>query len=127
MAESQKMQMLETVCWLLLALIHLTPALAFFKPDLIQKLYGIDKHNPLFAILHHRAALFLSVFLVLIWAACDVQIRPVAGSIATVSMISFIYIYHKYQQPAQLKRIYQFDLFGLIPLSIAILLHLNNL
>ena len=72
--------MLQRACWLLVALVHLAPALALFRPALLTRLYGISADDPLFALMHHRAALFLAVLVACVWAAFD----PGSGRIATI-------------------------------------------
>ena len=48
--------MLDRIAWLILALIHLAPALAFFRPAMLTRLYATDAQSPTFQLLHHRAA-----------------------------------------------------------------------
>lgn len=112
------MQLVVTVCWLLLALIHLSPALAFFAPKLISKLYGLEANNPLFALMHHRAALFVIVFACAIFAALYQQIRPFACFAIGFSMLSFIFIYFKNGRPKPLEKIFKVDLIGFLPLLV---------
>ncbi len=56
------LKLIETLCWLVLALIHALPALAFFTPSLITRLYGAEPGSQVFLLMQHRAALFCSVF-----------------------------------------------------------------
>lgn len=53
--------MIERLAWALLALVHITPALALFAPSLLTKLYSVEAGNPLFLLMQQRAALFLTV------------------------------------------------------------------
>ena len=48
--------MIERAAWAILALVHVMPALALFAPSLLTKLYGVSSGDPLFLLIHHRAA-----------------------------------------------------------------------
>ena len=50
--------MLDRIAWLILALIHLMPALAFFRPAMLTRLYAVEAQSPTFLLLHHRARAF---------------------------------------------------------------------
>lgn len=115
--------MLQGVLWGILALIHLMPALAFFRPSGLTALYGVDAANPLFLLMHHRAALFLAVFLTCIWAIFDPGARKLAVVIAAVSMISFLYLFWMNDAPQALRTIAIADLIG-VPVLI-VLAYLN--
>ena len=116
--ESYNMALIVAVSWALLALIHILPAIAFFRPSLISKLYALEADSPLFALMHHRAALFIIVFAIAILAVINIPIRPIACSVLGFSMLSFIYIYHKNGKPMQLEKIYKADIIGLLPLLV---------
>ncbi|GAB5488549.1 MAG: hypothetical protein Pars2KO_21190 [Parasphingorhabdus sp.] len=105
--------MLERVCWIVLALIHLSPFTAFFLPAIISRLYAVTEVDPNFAILHHRAAMFGVIFIACIWATFDPNVRKLAVVIAALSMLSFIAIYVGYGQPATLTTIAIVDAIGL--------------
>lgn len=55
--------MVIKLCWAVLALIHVIPALALFKPALLTTLYGAQTGSVTYMLLHHRAALFVGVFI----------------------------------------------------------------
>lgn len=105
--------MIERVCWTVVALIHLPPFAAFFRPALIERLYGMAPGGELFPLLHHRAALFGAVFIACVWAAIDLQAARIASALAAVSMLSFLLVYQLNGQPASLRTIAIADLAGL--------------
>ena len=110
--------MLDRIAWLILALIHLMPALAFFRPAMLTRLYAVDAHSPTFLLLHHRAALFLVIFTICVWAAFDPGTRRLASIAATISMISFLALYWQAGSPPPLRTIALADLAGLPFLAI---------
>lgn len=108
--------MSQLICWLLVGLVHLVPALALFRPALITRLYGIMPDSPVFVLMHHRAALFFAVLVACVWAAFDPGGRKLATLVAAVSMLSFLALYVAYGRPAALGTIALVDLIGLAPL-----------
>lgn len=111
--------MIAVVCWVVLGLIHLLPAIALFRPALIGKLYGVAPGSALFLLLHHRAALFLAVLVVCAWAAWRPEVRPLASVVVAVSMVSFLWLYAAAGQPQALRQIAIADLVGLPFLAVA--------
>jgi hypothetical protein len=109
--------MIDTVAWLALALVHLMPALAFFRPGLLTRLYRIESGNPLFLLMHHRAALFLLVLVICIWSAFDPVPRRLGSVAVAISMLSFLWLYWRALMPAPLKQIALVDMLGLPPLA----------
>lgn len=109
--------MSQLICWLLVALVHLIPALALFRPGLITRLYGVAPGSPLFLLMHHRAALFFAVLVACVWAAFDPDGRKLATIVAAISMVSFLFLYHSRGRPAALSTIALVDLIGLAPLA----------
>ena len=112
--------MLDRIAWLILALIHLAPALAFFRPAMLTRLYAVDAQSPTFLLLHHRAALFLVVLTLCVWAAFDPGARRVASVAAAISMISFLGLYWQAGSPPALRTIAIADLAGLPFLAIVV-------
>jgi hypothetical protein len=112
--------MIAAICWAILGLIHLIPALALFRPSMIGALYGVPPANATFLLLHHRAALFLCVLLVCIWAALRPEVRQLAALVVAISMISFLWLYAAAGQPAALRQIAIADLLGLPFLAMAV-------
>lgn len=105
--------MLELIAWLILALVHLMPALAFFIPSLLTKLYRLEPGNALFLLMHHRAALFLVIFVICVWSALDAAPRRLASVAVAISMVSFLVLYWLQGTPAPLRQIAIVDLIGL--------------
>ena len=105
--------MLQAILWGILALIHFMPALAFFRPSGMTQLYGIDAANPLFLLMHHRAALFLAVFIACVWAIFDPGARKLALVVVGVSMISFLFLYWQNGSPEALRIIAIADMIGI--------------
>ena len=105
--------MIERIAWGVLALVHLTPALALFAPALLTRLYGIKSGDPLFLLMHHRAALFLAVMLACIWCALDPTPRRLGVVLVAISMLSFLALYFANGSPPALKQIAVADLIGL--------------
>ncbi len=111
--------MIAVICWGVLGLIHLLPAFALFRPAMISMLYGVPSGSTTFLLLHHRAALFLCVLLICVWAALRPEVRPLASVVVAISMISFLWLYAAAGQPAALRQIAIADLAGLPFLAIA--------
>lgn len=109
--------MSQLICWLLVGLVHLVPALALFRPVLITRLYGVAPDSPVFLLMHHRAALFLAVLVACMWAAFDPGARKLATLVAAVSMLSFLALYVANGRPSSLGTIALVDLLGLVPLG----------
>lgn len=105
--------MIERACWILLALIHLSPFAALLFPSLISNLYGVAADGPSFSLLHHRAALFGVVFIACIWASFDFDVRKLVFVVTALSMLSFLGIYLVYGQPPSLRMIAIADIVGL--------------
>ena len=103
---------LDRIAWGILALLHLMPALALFRPSLIEALYGVEPTDPSFLLLHHRAALFAVILMLCIWAAVDADVRRVAAVATGLSMISFLYLYWANGMPLAFRSIALADLIG---------------
>jgi hypothetical protein len=114
--------MLQPICWLILAGLHVTPALAAVRPALLKQLYRIPRGSPLFLLMQHRAALFSAVVAACVIAAFHPPSRPLAVAVAGISMLSFLILYALAEQPAALKTIARVDLVGLVPLAIVVFL-----
>lgn len=111
---------LERICWAALALIHLLPASALFRPRAIIALYRVEPGGPLFPLLHHRAALFAIVVIACLWAIADPGARRLAGVVVATSMLSFLAIYWSAGSPPALRSIAMVDLAGLPFLAVVI-------
>ncbi len=105
--------MLVKCCWAILALIHALPAIAFFWPSLLTKLYNAQPDSAAYLLLHHRAALFVGVFVACIWAMLEPKSRPLAAAIVSISLISFLGLYTYGGMPNNLRLIAIADLVAL--------------
>jgi hypothetical protein len=111
--------MLDRLAWLLLALLHLPPALALIRPASLGTLYGVTRDMPAFPLVRHRAALFASVVAVCLWATGDPGVRRLASVTCAISMLSFLLIYRLAGAPRALRRIALADLLFLPVLAFA--------
>ena len=107
------MPILERISWIVLALIHLMPAVALLAPSLIERLYGVGRGDEHFALFRHRAALFACVFITCVWAAADTAVSQLAVIVAAISMLSFLLLYLRAGSPAYLRSIAVADVIGL--------------
>jgi hypothetical protein len=101
-----------------LALIHATPALALFRPALLTRLYGAAPGETGFVLLQHRAALFLLVVIIAVWAAVDPAVQRLAVAAVSVSMVSFLVLFAWAGRPRVLRPIAVADMIGLVPLAV---------
>jgi hypothetical protein len=111
--------MLAKLCWVILALIHIIPALAFFKPALLTSLYGVQAGSITYVLLHHRAALFLGIFIASVRALLHHESRQLAVIVIGISMLSFLMLYAMNGMPENLRVIAIADVIGLPFLTIA--------
>lgn len=111
--------MIERIAWGLLALLQLAPALALANPALITRLYGVGREDAAFLLLQHRAALFLAVVIICLWAMFDPASRRLACAAVAISMLSFLLLYGLGDQPAALRSIAIMDLVGAPMLAFA--------
>lgn len=111
--------MLQPILWLILAGVHALPALAFFRPAGLTTLYGLRHDNPLFLLMHHRAALFVAVVAACVFAAFVPEGRRLAVIVVGISMMSFLWLYFTAGSPVPLRRIALVDLAGLPVLALA--------
>lgn len=107
------------VCWALLAALHVLPALALIRPALIPRLYGVESGSNAALLLQHRAALFLAVVVVCLWALVRPEMRQLASVVVALSMLSFIVLYWAGGTPTALRQIAIADLIGLPVLAVA--------
>jgi hypothetical protein len=111
--------MLAKLCWVILALIHLVPALAFFKPLMLTSLYGAQAGSITYVLLHHRTALFLGIFIACLWALLQPGSRQLGVVVIGISMFSFLMLYAMNGMPENLRVIAIADVIGLPFLIIA--------
>lgn len=111
--------MLQPIAWIVLAAVHVMPAIALFRPAMLTALYGIAADSPLFLLMQHRAALFLAVFTACVWAAFVPEGRRLAVIVTAISMGSFLALYLANGSPPALRRIAMVDLAGVPALALA--------
>lgn len=111
--------MIERVCWFTLMLLHVPPALALACPAQLIAMYGVDPASGTFALMQHRAALFLVVVVICGWATLRPEVRSLASVTVGISMISFLTIWWAAGMPAQFKTIAVADLVGVPVLLLA--------
>ena len=111
--------MVIKLCWAVLALIHVIPALALFKPALLTTLYGAQTGSVTFMLLHHRAALFVGVFIACIYAIFQPGSRQLAVVVVAVSMVSFLVLFALSGKPDSLRLVAIVDLVALPFLAFA--------
>eukprot|EP01100_Stratorugosa_tubuloviscum_P015940 TRINITY_DN970_c0_g1_i1.p1 TRINITY_DN970_c0_g1~~TRINITY_DN970_c0_g1_i1.p1 ORF type:complete len:134 (+),score=34.78 TRINITY_DN970_c0_g1_i1:103-504(+) len=111
---------ISIICWGIIGAIHAVPSIGLFNPWIITKLYDIDIQSNAFLLLHHRAALFLSITINCIWAIFNPNVRKLAAVTVGLSMISFLFIYWNCGSPIVLRNIAQADCVGLFCLIIII-------
>lgn len=109
--------MIERMAWGVLALVHITPALALFAPSLLTRLYGVQGGDSLYLLMHHRAALFLAVFVACIWCTIDPTPRKMGVIVVAISLVSFLALYFANGSPPALRQIAIADLIGLPALA----------
>jgi hypothetical protein len=91
-----------------------TPALAFFRHGYSHNIISPALNSdPLFPLMHHRAALFVAVFALCLWSAFDSQPRRAAVVVTGISMLSFLALYFLNDSPKPLKTIAMVDLVGI--------------
>lgn len=111
--------MLDRILWLILAAIHATPALAFVRPATLSAMYRLQADNPLFLLMRHRAALFVVILVIALWAMVDPGARRLASVALAISMLSFLWLYWQAGSPPALRTIALVDLIGLPVLALA--------
>jgi hypothetical protein len=105
--------MITRIAWLLLAVLHVLPAVAVIRPSLLTSLYGVDAGSDLALLLQHRAALFAAVVAVAMLAAFRREARQAAALVVGLSMVSFLILYALGGAPSRLTTIAIADLIGL--------------
>ncbi len=106
-------RMIERIAWGVLALVHMMPAISFFRPTMLNTLYGLEPSNPLYLLMHHRAALFLVIFVICIWCAISSTPRQLGVVAVAISMLSFLFLYFSNGSPEALRTIAIADMVGI--------------
>jgi hypothetical protein len=111
--------MLDRIAWLLLALLHLPPALPLARPAMLERLYGATGDPLALLLLQHRAALFAAIIAICLWAVADPGVRRLASVACAISMLSFLALYALAGSPPALRTIALADLLFLPILAFA--------
>jgi hypothetical protein len=112
---------LITLCWLLLAIVHASPAAVLFRPSLINALYGIQPASSTGLLLVHRGGLFLAIVVVSSLATFSPGARRAASLVVGISIISFLMIYSSAGAPeGPLRTIAVVDVGALLPLAVVL-------
>lgn len=111
--------MLDRLAWLLLAALHVPPALALVRPAMIETLYGVTRDMAAFPLVQHRAALFAAVVAICLWAMADARVRRLASVACAISMLSFLLLWWLAGAPPALRTIALADLLFLPVLAFA--------
>lgn len=105
------------IAWLLLALIHASPAAVLFRPSLVGRLYGISPDGPTGLLLTHRGATFLAIVVAAIWAAFEPSVRRLGSLVVGIAILSYLLLYVRAGlPPGPLRTIAAVDTFALAPL-----------
>lgn len=112
------MDRLVIVCWLALAAIHASPATILFKPALTETLYGVPQTGSTGVLIIHRAALFLAVVVVTLFAAFAPDARKAATLLVGISVVGYLSIYIMAGAPqGPLRTVALMDALALLPLA----------
>jgi hypothetical protein len=115
------MDRLLTLCWLLLAAVHLPPAAVLLFPALTERMYGVAADGQIGLLLVHRAALFAAVVAVCVYAALEPAARRAATILVGLSVLSFLVLYARASAPpGPLRTIALADAAALLPLAYVI-------
>lgn len=112
------MEIVTKAAWVLLAMIHASPAAVLFAPDLVRRLYGVEAQGNLGVLLIHRGALFLAILIACLFAVLDPAVRRALSVLVAVSVIGFLIVYARAGFPAgALRAIAIVDGVALVPLA----------
>lgn len=109
------MHRILTALFLILALIHLLPALSVFAPSKIASLYAVSPSDKaMLTLLQHRALFFAILCAGFVWAAFYPQYRGPVLIAGVISMAGFLIIAGQHGELAGgLRKIVVADIIGL--------------
>lgn len=111
------MEIATKIAWLLLALVHVSPAAVLFRPGLLERLYGASPEGPSGLLLTHRGATFLAIVVAAIWAAFDPSVRRLCSVAVAIAVLSYLILYLRAGAPeGPLRTVAAVDAFALVPL-----------
>jgi hypothetical protein len=111
--------MTTKICWLVLGVLHTPPVAGLFRPAVLTRIYGVAAEGNAFALLRHRAALFLVIVVICTWAFFRAEVRPLATVTLGISMTTFIVVWLLSGMPDSLRSIFLADLIGVPVLGVA--------
>lgn len=115
------METIAKLSWGLLALLHAVPSLVLFSPTSAARLYGVDPSGDVGVLVVHRAAMFVTVVVVSLYAIYDRSVRRTAGLVTAISMVAFLLVYARAGMPeGPLQGVARADLAGLVPLAVVL-------
>ena len=115
------MEIATRIAWILLALVHASPAAVLFRPSLVQSLYGTAPDGPTGLLLTHRGATFLAIVVAAVWAAFDPSVRRLCTIVVAVAVLGFLFLYARAGMPeGPLRTIAGVDAFALAPLLLVL-------
>lgn len=116
------MEIFVKASWVALALIHAAPASALFAPGALRRLYGIEPDGDLGVLMTHRAALFLSLVALALFAVFDSSVRRAASVVIAVSVVGFLAVYARAGFPdGGLRKIALVDGAALLPIAVVLI------
>ena len=106
------------VSLLVVALIHILPVQGFLSADRIAVLYEIEIDDPNLEILmRHRAIMFGTLSVFLVYAAFNPLLQPIAFVMAFISVLAFLYLFLDVgHYNAAIKRVAMVDVVALVVL-----------
>lgn len=114
------MEIATRIARLLVAPVHVAPAMVIVRPGLVEGLRGVAPSGDAGMLLAHRGALFLAVVVVALLAAVDPGARRAASLVAAISMMGFLVVHLRAGAPSgSLRRIALVDAAALPPLALA--------
>lgn len=112
------MEIITKAAWVLLALVHASPAAVLFAPDLVRRLYGVEAQGDLGVLLTHRGALFLAILIACLFGVFDPAARRALSVLVAISVIGFLIVYARARlPPGALRSIAIVDGAALVPLA----------
>lgn len=115
------MEIATRIAWLLLALVHASPAAVLFRPGLVRTLYGTAPEGPTGLLLTHRGATFLAIVVAALWAAFDPSVRRLCTVVVAIAVLGYLYLYARAGLPeGPLRTIAAVDALALAPLLLVI-------
>lgn len=117
MGGGRRVEIATKAAWLLLALVHVSPAAVLFRPSLVQTLYGAAPEGAVGVLMTHRGATFLAIVVAAAWAAFDPSVRRLATILVAIAVLGFLILYARAGMPGgPLRKIAAVDALALAPL-----------